>query len=152
MFARFASRKPESINLGGRTFVLRNATRRAEQAALGPLFFNDLVRDNRPLPLILSSLGGTNWAALNAVPPGSPERCAVTWNQERKVFADPCTNGVYAPDGLADDGRSLIRYEASVNAKDQLVVDLNTIHSPPASAAATVPTTAPTTAPTTTTG
>ena len=91
--------------------------------------------------MILTSLGGTTWAALNAVPPGSPERCVVTWDQERKVFVDPCTSRLYAPDGLADDGRSLIRYQAAVNTKDQLEVDLNTIYSLP------VTTTTVTTAP-----
>ena len=140
VFARYASRKPENINLGGRTFIVRDATRRAEQAKLGPLFFNDLVRDNRPLPLILSSLGGTNWAALNAIPPGSAERCAVTWDQDRKVFVDACTKGIYAPDGLADTGGSLTRYRADVNAKDQLVIDLNTPYVATA-ASTTVPTT-----------
>ena len=136
IFARYASRKPENINLGGRTFVIRNATRQAEQAKLGPLFFNDLVRDNRPLPLVLSSLGGTDWAALNAIPPGSGERCAVTWDQGRNVFVDPCTKGIYAPDGLADDGRSLIRYRAVVNTKDQLEIDLNRTYSGPGAPAA----------------
>ena len=139
VFARYASRKPENINLGGRTFIVRDATRRAEQAKLGPLFFNDLVRDNRPLPLILSSLGGTDWAALNAVPPGAAERCTVTWDQDRKVFVDPCTNGIYAPDGLADTGAALTRYRADVNSKDQLVIDLNTPFS--ATASTTVPAT-----------
>ena len=135
IFARYASRKPENINLGGRTFVIRNATRRAEQAKLGPLFFNDLVRDSRPLPLVLSSLGGIDWAALNAIPPGSGERCAVTWDQGRRVFVDPCTKGIYAPDGQADDGRSLIRYRAAVNAKDQLEIDLNQTYAGPGPAA-----------------
>ena len=125
LFARYASRKPENINLGGRTFVIREAARRAEQAKLGPLFFNDLVRDNRPLPLVLSFLGGTEWAALNAVPAGAAERCAVTWDQDRKVFVEPCTNAIFAPDGVADSGASLTRYSATVNAKDQLEIDLN---------------------------
>jgi hypothetical protein len=124
IFARYASRRPQDINLGGRTFIIRDATRRAEQAKQGPLFFNDLVRDNRPLPLILSSLGEKQWAALNAVPPGAPERCAVTWDQDRKVFLDPCSKHIYAPDGIGDGG-ALTRYEATVNAKDQLVIDLN---------------------------
>ena len=143
LFARYASRNPEDINLGGRTFIIRDATRRAEQAKLGPLFFNDLVRDNRPLPLILSSLDGTDWAALNAVPPGAEERCAVTWDQDRKVFVDPCTKGVYAPDGVADDGTSLIRYTAVVNTKDQLEIDLNTPYRGTATTAAPTTVVAP---------
>ena len=140
LFARYASRKPENINLGGRTFVIRESARRAEQAKLGPLFFNDLVRDNRPLPLVLSFLGGTEWAALNAVPPGAAERCAVTWDQARKVFVDPCTNAIFAPDGVADSGGSLTRYSATVNAKDQLEIDLNkTVTSSPASPTSSTP-------------
>ena len=124
-FARFTHREPEKVNLGGRTFVLRDAARRAEQAAVGPLFFNDLVRDNRPLPLVLSSLGKNDWAALNAIPAGSPERCAVGWDPARRVFVDPCNEHVFAPDGTSDSGPALTRYAATVNGRDQLVVDLN---------------------------
>ena len=120
--------------------MIREAARRAEQAKLGPLFFNDLVRDNRPLPLVLSFLGGTEWAALNAVPPGAAERCAVTWDPDRKVFADPCTSAIFAPDGVADSGGSLTRYSATVNAKDQLEIDLNrTVTSSPASSTSSTP-------------
>ena len=47
VFSNVASKRPEKVNLGGRAFVMRQLERRTQQADVGPLFFNDLVKDSR---------------------------------------------------------------------------------------------------------
>ena len=126
LFSRVAAKRPERVNLGSRVFVMGQLEKRTQRADDGPLFFNDLVRDDRPLPLAVIYVGG-EWAALNAVPKGQAIECAVRWDPAREVFVDPCTQGIYAPDGTRDDGgAALERYSAKSDAAtDRLVVDLN---------------------------
>lgn len=126
MFSRVAAKRPERVNLGNRLFVMRQLEKRTQRADDGPLFFNDLVRDDRPLPLAVIYVG-QQWAALNALPKGQPIECAVRWDPARKVFVNPCTQGIYAPDGTRDDGSApLERYSAKADvATDRLIVDLN---------------------------
>ncbi len=127
IFSNVASKRPEKVNLGNRSFVMRQLERRTQQADVGPLFFNDLVKDDRPLPLALMYLGADRWAALNALPPGQPENCVVQWDQDRKVFVNPCNEEVFAPDGTREDRSvGLERFSAKADKKaDRLVVDLN---------------------------
>jgi hypothetical protein len=126
LFSRIAAKRPDKVNLGGRLFVMRQLEKRTQRADDGPLFFNDLVRDERPLPLAVIYVG-QEWAALNALPPGQPLTCAVRWDPQRKVFVDPCDQTVYAPDGTRDDGGApLERYSAKSDTDaDRLIVDLN---------------------------
>jgi hypothetical protein len=127
VFSNVASKRPDKVNLGNRLFVMRQLAKRTAQAEDGPLFFNDLVRDQRPLPLAVILLGEDNWAAMNALPPGQPAKCVVGWDAARKVFVNPCTDDVYAPDGTRDDGGApLSRYSATADGdSDRLIVDLN---------------------------
>lgn len=127
LFSSVASKRPDKVNLGNRLFVIRQLGKRTAQAVDGPLFFNDLVRDERPLPLAVILLGEDNWAAMNALPPGQPAKCSVGFDPGRKVFVNPCTDDVYAPDGTRDDGGApLTRYSATADPDtDRLIVDLN---------------------------
>lgn len=122
-FARAASRKPEKVNLGSHVFVINGAARKETQS---PLFFNDLVRDSQPLPIVVNAVGPKQWVALNAVPPNSTVRCAVRWDRTRRVLVDPCAGTLYAPDGRNDGGPSLIRYKLTLTEMDRLEIDLNT--------------------------
>lgn len=126
-FAKVASKRPEKIDLGSRTFVMKQLQKHIEKSADGPLFFNDLVKDERPLPLAIIYVGKDNWAALRALAPGAPEKCVVQWDSGRSVFLDPCTKQVYAPDGTRDDGGpALERFGATADVEgDRLIVDLN---------------------------
>lgn len=126
LFSRVAAKRPDKVNLGGRLFVMRQLEKRTQRADDGPLFFNDLVRDERPLPLAVIYVADT-WAALNALPKGEPASCAVQWDPARKVFVDPCNQVIYAPDGTRDDGGApLERYSAKTDTEaDRLIVDLN---------------------------
>lgn len=127
LFSSVAAKRPNKVNLGGRLFVMRQLERRTQQADVGPLFFNDLVRDKRPLPLALMYLGKGQWAALNALAAGQPEKCAVQWDQDRRVFVNPCTNEIFAPDGTREDRSvGLERFSARADKQaDRLIVDLN---------------------------
>ncbi len=124
-FARIASNHAESINLGSRVFSLGNAESRVKQAKISPLFFNDLVSDGRPLPLVVAFIGDKEWAALNPIPPGSTEKCIVKWDDPTKTLIDPCTKVLYGPNGVRDGGEPLTRYSAVVDARGRLIVDLN---------------------------
>ena len=126
IFARIASNHAGSINLGSRVFALGNAEKRAKQAKVSPLFFNDLVRDGRRLPVVLAFIGDPEWAALNAIPPGSTEACVVKWDEATRALIDPCTKTLYGPNGVRDGGPPLTRYLATVDQQGRLVVDLNT--------------------------
>ena len=138
-FARIASTHAESINLGSRVFSLGNAESRVKQAKISPLFFNDLVTDGRPLPLVVAFIGGKEWAALNPIPPGSTEKCIVKWDDPTKTLIDPCTKTLYGPNGVRDNGTPLTRYSAVVDAKGRLIVDLNKTVSNELGVATTLP-------------
>ena len=125
VFAKIASGNAESVNLGSRVFSVGNAESRAKQAAVAPLFFNDLVRDERPLPVVLSFIAGKEWAALKAIPPGSTETCVVKWDEPTRTLIDPCTKTKYGPNGVRDGGPPLERYSTVVDAKGRLIIDLN---------------------------
>ncbi len=124
-FARIASRHADTMNLGSRVFSLGDAEKRAKQSLVSPLFFNDLVRDGRPLPLVVAFIGGKEWAALNAIPPGSTEKCAVKYDEPNRALIDTCTKTLYGPNGIRDGGTPLTRYSAVVDRKGRLIVDLN---------------------------
>ena len=126
-FARIASNHAESINLGSRVFSLGNAESRVKQAAISPLFFNDLVADGRPLPLVVAFIGDKEWAAINPIPPGSTGKCTVKWDDPTRTLIDPCTKVLYGPNGVRDGGKPLTRYSAVVDRKGRLIVDLNII-------------------------
>ena len=127
MFAGYASHHPDQVKLGDTVFSLGKAKPLGVKlAAEGPVFFNDLVReDNLQRPLVLAFLGGTDFAALNAQPPGSAEKCAVRAVRKTKTLVDPCTGDVYAYDGLSRTGKELERFTTEVNRKGVLSINLN---------------------------
>ena len=114
------------VQLGNKTFEV-NAERLApEIKKRGPLLLQDPLGRGRHV--YLQHIGddpAQGWVALGAVAPGQPERCAVTWKHERKVFEDPCTKAVYPA-----EGGGLTRYATEVKPqkkdKHTVVVDLRT--------------------------
>jgi hypothetical protein len=128
LFARVASRAPERVNLGSRVFDLGKAEARVEQATEGPLVFNDLIRDSRPVALAVGYLGDDRWIALNLITDPSQPRCAARWDRSKRRYENPCNGVIYAPDGTPADpstSKPLQRYAVEVTEKDRLVVDLN---------------------------
>lgn len=127
-FARFAAKHADNVKLGDRVFQVGKSASLAKKVDRdGPLLFNDLVSgDGLRRPLVLTHLSGTDWAALNALPSGSEERCAVRPDVAARTLVDPCTNDVYGYDGIGTNGKVLERFTTEVNPKGMLSVDLNT--------------------------
>jgi hypothetical protein len=131
-FARVAKNSPNAVKLGDTEFEVGSATKFAGSIDKdGPLFFPDLVVDDEAQrPLVLTHITGKDFAALNAQPPGSTdEKCVVAYVRAEKVLKDPCTQTVYALDGLSVSGDpsqpKLTRYLSEVNARGALTINLN---------------------------
>lgn len=115
------------LNLGDKTFEVGKVRQLAPPVDKeGPLLFQDLLGRGRHI--YVQHIGDDplqGWLAIGAVAPGQPERCTVTWRQQRGVFEDPCTKQTYPPDGTG-----LTQYPTEVNRDKKggpvLIVDLRT--------------------------
>ena len=98
-------------------------------------FADRIDEDSSPLPF--SSLSGhrpiyvqhlgddpkTNWHAIEARSPSSPESCILGWDKDRQLFFDECSiQSLFPP-----TGEGLIRYKVSIDGTGLLSVDLNEI-------------------------
>ncbi len=96
----------------------------------GPIFFNDLVKeDDRSLPIAINLVGEKDWVILNALPPGSDPKCVVAWDRGQ-VFIDPCTKDAYSPTGKGLDGKQLERFASNVDKKGRLIANFNQPYGP----------------------
>jgi hypothetical protein len=134
-FARVAKNSPNAIKLGDSEFTVgsaKNFARSIDQK--GPVFFPDLVvDDDAQRPMVLTHIKGDNFAALNALPPGSKdETCVVAFDRVAKVLKDPCTKVVYALDGLSVSGNltepKLVRFVSEVTNGGALTINLNELY------------------------
>ena len=132
-FARVARNSPNSIKLGSSEFEVGSAKRFAKSIGeRGPIFFPDLVVDDElDRPLVLTFVGGNDFAALNALAPGSKDlKCVVRFDKTTKLLVDPCTKLTYSSDGLSPSGDladpKLERFLTEVNKAGALRIDLNT--------------------------
>ena len=127
VFARYASKHASEVRLGDSTFTVGRSSSLAKKVDQdGPLFFNDLVReDGLARPLVLAHIEGTDWAALNALAPGAKAQCVVRVDNEARTLTDPCSDVVYDFEGIAGGGQKLERFTTAVNPKGMLSVDLN---------------------------
>ncbi len=123
------------VKLGADTFPLGNARVKAPLIAeSGPFLFSDVANGQRDI--YVQHVGEDpvkGWSAFDAHRPGQSRDCTLTWNNTTKVFTDPCDQST-----VPADGAGLPRYPVTVNADDQLSVDLN-------AASRTTTTTAPVT-------
>jgi hypothetical protein len=134
-FARVARDRPNAIKLGDTEFEVGSAVKFAASIdAKGPLFFPDLVVDddvNRPV--VLTHVSGKDFAALNALPPGSKDQtCVVSYDRTSKLLVDPCTKISYALDGLSVSGNlaepKLVRFRSEVKESGALTINLNELY------------------------
>jgi hypothetical protein len=96
-------------------FRISNATRLAEEVDRdGPLFFPDPNR-HQHVDIWVQHLGGNDWVALYAFPPGVD--CRVQWQPATRDFS--CGGHAYPP-----GGGDLVHFPATVDDKDRLVIDL----------------------------
>lgn len=121
----YASRRPDQVRLGTRTFVVGRADRLAKPIARdGPFLFKDPL--DRDRELYLQHLGDRpdrGWVAVGAYAPGAPRelRCLLEWRQAEHQFRDPCSATTYPADGTGLDA-----YPAEVDDGGAVIVDLRT--------------------------
>jgi len=125
LVVRFASERPDEVNLGrdrfevGRADVFARAIERD-----GPILFKDPLTSRPGREIYVQHLGDDvdeGWFALDAYAPGAPreERCILSWDRAARVFADPCGDTE-----IPADGSGVRTYEGEVDDRDVVVIDL----------------------------
>jgi hypothetical protein len=115
-----ASDPDVDVNLGSDVFEAGKATRMAEQVAEGgPLLFQALRGDRDIYVQHLGPKARQGWRAFDAKAPDAPRRCQLRWQQDTKVFVDPCDDATYPR-----DGEGLVQYATTVDNEGTVVVDL----------------------------
>ena len=126
---RFASERPDEVNLGrdrfevGRADVFARAIERD-----GPILFKDPLTSRAGREIYVQHLGddeAEGWFALDAYAPGAPreERCILRWSAEDDEFTDPCGGGTVPADG---DLEGLRTYPGEVDDRRAVIIDLRT--------------------------
>jgi hypothetical protein len=125
LVVRFASQRPDDVNLGkdrfevGRADVFARAVERD-----GPILFKDPLTSRPGREIYVQHLGADEeegWFALDAYAPGAPreERCILRWDRVDEVFTDPCGD-VEIP----ADGEGVRTYAGEVDDRRVVVIDL----------------------------
>jgi hypothetical protein len=122
---RFASQRPDEVNLGDKRFVVGRADRFAdrieEQGA--PILFKDPLTSKPGRELYVQHLGDDEkkgWLAVEAYSPGERKlTCLLTWDTETDEFVDPCSDERYPADGTG-----LVVYPGEVDDRTAVVIDL----------------------------
>lgn len=124
---RFASERPDEVNLGrdrfevGRADVFARAIRRD-----GPILFKDPLTSRPGREIYVQHLGddeAKGWFALDAYAPGAPreERCILEWDAKGEVFTDPCGDTE-----IPADGTGVRTYPGEVDDRRAVIIDLRT--------------------------
>jgi len=127
LVVRFASERPDEVNLGrdrfevGRADVFARAIDRD-----GPILFKDPLTSRPGREIYVQHLGDEEdegWLALDAYAPEAPreERCILEWDRDDRVFRDPCGDAE-----VPADGTGVRTYAGEVDDRDVVVIDLRT--------------------------
>ena len=122
---RFASERPDEVNLGPQEFEVGRAdvfARAIERD--GPILFKDPLTSRPGREIYVQHLGDDEddgWFALDAYASGAPreERCILEWDASDDVFRDPCGDAEVPADG---DG--VRTYPGEVDDRGAVVIDL----------------------------
>lgn len=125
LVVRFASQRPDDVNLGlnefevGRADVFARAIDRD-----GPILFKDPLTSRAGREIYVQHLGAdedSGWLALDAYAPGAPrvERCILEWEGDTNVFVDPCGDAEVPADG---DG--VRTYAGEVDDRGVVIINL----------------------------
>jgi hypothetical protein len=129
LVVRFASQRPDEVNLGKQEFEVGRADVFARAIDRdGPILFKDPLTSRPGREIYVQHLGDDEeegWLALDAYAPGAPrkERCILRWEAEDEVFRDPCGNGEVPADGDVEGVRT---YQGDVDDRGVVVIDLRT--------------------------
>ncbi len=124
---RFASDRPDEVNLGDKRFVVGRADRFAERIASqgSPILFKDPLTSKPGRELFVQHLGDDvteGWSAIGAYAPGTSDLdCLLEWVRTDEEFRDPCTGTTYPADGAG-----LTTYPGEVDERTAVVIDLRT--------------------------
>lgn len=124
---RFASQRPDDINLGDKTFVVGRADRFAERidSQRTPILFKDPLTSRPGRELYVQHLGTDEkigWLAIEAYAPGQRKlECILGWDRDEQQFRDPCSDQTYPADGTG-----LVTYPGKVDDRTAVVIDLRT--------------------------
>ena len=124
---RFASQRPDDVNLGDKRFVVGRADRFAERIEEqgAPLLFKDPLTSRPGRELYVQHLGDDEekgWIAVEAYSPGPRKlACLLTWDTKTDEFVDPCSKARYPADGTG-----LQVYPGEVDERTAVIIDLRT--------------------------
>lgn len=125
LVVRFASQRPDDVNLGNDRFEVGRAdvfARAIERD--GPILFKDPLTSRAGREIYVQHLGDDEdegWLALDAYAPGAPreERCILEWDREDEVFTDPCGDAE-----VPADGEGVRTYPGEVDDRGAVIIDL----------------------------
>lgn len=133
LVVRFASQRPDDVNLGQDRFEVGRADVFARAISRdGPILFKDPLTSRPGREIYVQHLGddeAEGWLALDAYAPGAPreERCILRWDAGEEVFTDPCGDAEVPADG---DLEGLRTYPGEVDDRRAVIIDLRTPASP----------------------
>lgn len=127
LVVRFASERPDEVNLGRDRFEVGEAgvfARAIERD--GPILFKDPLTSRPGREIYVQHLGeeeDDGWLALDAYAPGAPreERCILEWDDAQEVFTDPCGDA-----RIPAAGTGVPTYPGEVDDRDVVIIDLRT--------------------------
>lgn len=128
---RFASQRPEEVNLGDKRFVVGRADRFADRIdeQRTPILFKDPLTSRPGRELYVQHLGRDDeegWLAIEAYAPGQRRlECLLAWERDTQRFRDPCSDRTYP-----GDGTGLRTYPGRVDDRGAVVIDLRTQRAP----------------------
>jgi hypothetical protein len=125
LVVRFASQRPDEVNLGKQRFEVGSAEVFAKAIRRdGPILFKDPLTKRPGREIYVQHLGDDEdegWLALDAYAPGAPrqERCILRWEAKRRAFTDPCGDA-----RVSEDGAEVRTYPGDVDDRGVVVIDL----------------------------
>ena len=127
LVVRFASQRPDDVNLGNDLFEVGRADVFARAIDRdGPILFKDPLTSRAGREIYVQHLGDDEdegWLALDAYAPGAPreERCILEWDADDDVFTDPCGDTE-----VPADGEGVRTYPGEVDDRGAVIIDLRT--------------------------
>jgi hypothetical protein len=110
-----------NTTLGDQTFDVNAAALAKQVEQDGPVLFPDLLGRGRDIYIQhLSGDSAEGWRAFRATRTGADRTCTLRWEPAGRIFRDPCDPATTYP----ADGTGLEQYQATVQGKNKLVVDL----------------------------